>query len=321
MSDKKGPLNLSGEQYWNDPLSFKGDIGVDRLEAHVDGMLLDAPSTVNVSTHKTIPLVCHRSGESEKLHVYNLETTTQLVASNLETGMVQVVKLAESPSRNNEPPPSPGWSTDWLEADLAARVALGQKIGRYSVWLVCGPDASNKRTVELYSEQLKPGSQSYSDKLREIRNNATPKYDPAVAAKFDFQPSKISGNDDWVFTQEKGPHGETRLRIQYHVIGVPGLIFPPQEKKSDPAGRRLFGHLPMQVFGFGKNRTLSILSKVDLPLLEKPEGSSDYPILSGNISFVLADLKRDGIRDKPLDLWAVALEHRAYLQVKPEHPK
>jgi hypothetical protein len=323
MSEEKGPLHLSGEQYWNNPLSFKGDIGLDRLDAHADGMLLDAPPAVNLSTHKTIPLVCHRSGDSEKLHVYNLETTTQLVVSNLENGKIQLVKLAESPARRNEPPPSPGWSTDWLEVDLAKQVDLGQKVGRYLVWLACGPEASNERTIELYSDTFKISTQPYLDKIQSIRKGGIQKNEPP--ASFDFHHTQVKSTEskemEWVLGQEKGPHGEGRLRIRFRIAGLPGFLIPAQEMKSDPDGRPIYGHIPMLVFGFGKNRLLTLKSLVDLPIVEKPEGPSDHRILSGDISFHLPSLEKPGIRDEPLDVWAVALDHRAYLQFKAAHPK
>jgi hypothetical protein len=191
--------------------------------------------------------------------------------------------------------------------------------------LACGPEASNQRTIEILAESHTSSQRPYIARIQEINSHNTVTFDTKSSANFAIEHAPLNppprNDSSWILTREPDPKGGSRLRIQFRIPGLPGLVFPPQEKKTDPAGRHIYGHLPSLVFGFGKDRILTLNSLVDLPIIEKPEGTADHPILSGNISFRLADLEKAGIRDEPQNVWAVSLDHRAYLQVKPLHLK
>lgn len=323
MTLEKGPLNLSGEDYWEEPLTHKGDIGFKRIRAEADGMVLDAPPVVDLSVHSTIPVLCHRSGPTEKLFRFNLKTTAQLIVSHLETGDVQLTKLAPSPDRRTDSPPSPGWTTDWLEVDLDQKADLGPKMGRYAVWTVCGPEASNVRIIDLRPSGLALNSREFREGIRELneRGHAEISADRLRMSDFRHLPLKKAEAPEshWTLTPEPDPNGFSRLHLCFRIQGLTGFVYEEGKQPYGDDGRKIYGHIPALIFGFNPSRNLWFKSALDVPIVEMPSGPRSHPILSGNVTFRIPASDRKDFFAAPLDVWVTAMDQGAHAVVA-AHP-
>lgn len=269
MQDRfKGPLGLQGEQFWKKPLWQKSalDFRLGLVDKDIDGLFLDAPDRIYLARQRTLPLVTLRSGPTEKLHEFGLPTTTQVVVSHLETGMVRMVKLAESGPAGGGEKPSPGWTSSDLEVDLFSIMDLKPALGTFQAMLLCGPQVSNRKEFSIY-----PASESESTgetlaallKLRKDGGLPAPLLDVKAAELRHAAPAKsYPANPVWKFDVGRELDGTLRMHLRFVVKALPRWMTPPGELRKDANGSPIRAVLPVLLVGFDEDRRLCLNSPI-----------------------------------------------------------
>lgn len=320
MSNELGPLKLSGDQYWKDPSTLMGKIELDRIRSRADGMLLDAPDVVYLDIHPSIPLICHRSGESRKLHQFSLNSTAQIVVSHLETGKVLMVKLGESPDRVG-PEPSPGWATEFLEVDLLQIANLGPKLGQYAVRILCGPESSNLRYISIYPSSSARHSKDVREQLMLMRS------EPEISSGMpEIQNDKIRVLGKSQLTPEsrgvemnviKESDNHHKIRVQFQVAGLPRFEVASQTLGQQNKTTIAIAYLPVGLFVFNEHREVVVKSTLNIPAAQISRNPTGESVLDGAVSIEVPELEEQIRKGKPLDLWISTMSYISHFHWRP----
>lgn len=316
----KGPFGLKDEQFWNKPswqkpvVDFRIALG-DRLH---DGMFLDTPDRIYGDRHASIPLAMIRSARTDKLYDYNLRTTTRLVLSHLETGTIQIVKVAEAgPAKKR--PASPGWASTELEADLKKLADLGPGLGAYQAMLLCGSQSSNRKAFGLFpSPTLEKDKATFAalDKLRKEGGSPARLADGiALDIRRTAPPSDQAHAVLWSTALKRTPKGEIRLSLEFSLPVLPRFILPADKPAVNPDGSNVRAILPVFLVGFDENRSLCLNIFLGLPIEDEPKGTQEKPILTASIDFSLSSLLGAALPKETLTVWALALDQAAMAEL------
>lgn len=319
----KSPFGLEGEQYWNKPLQQQGalDFGSALVDKDVDGIFIDAPSKVYLNQHKTVPLAAIRSGSTGKLQRFSLNTTARLVLTHLETGKIQIVKPGETPVPDpDEPAPSPGWTVQDLETDLAESLDLGPKLGRYAAWMVCGPESSNQRVFALFPSVETESGKETRESLDRLRHEGGPPLPLLIGKTVDLiheaQNPPEGKAPVWKLSDEPDAQGRHRLHLEFHLEGLPRFAYPKDRPHLDERGKRVHASLPLLLVGFDENRSPVLVKNLGLPVVAEPGGEEGKPILSGHVSLDLGALVKSRPSSKTLSLWAFSMDQGAMVEIE-----
>lgn len=318
-----GPLGLEGEQYWNKPLQQRSamDFGSSLVDKDVEGIFIDAPARIYQDKHGIVPLAAFRSGSTQKLRRYSLRTTTQLVLIHLETGKIQMAKAAETPPTDaDQPEPSPGWAMENLEVDLAASMDLGPRLGRYAVFMVCGPESSNLRTIALLPSAESEAAKETLESLALLRKEGGLPQPLLIGKTVDLihEPLKpVEGKEAvWKLSHILDGQGKHRIHLEYRMEGLPRFAYPKDRPHLDEKGKRAYANLPLLLAGFDENRSLVLVKNLGLPVMAEPGGEEGKPILSGHVSLDLGTLLRPNPAAETLTLWAISMDQRSMAKIE-----
>jgi len=309
-SNKKGPLGLSNGQYWNNPTTLFDSITEDRMMSSIDGFVIDAPEKVFLDKNATVPLICLQTAETNKFVRHSLETTTQLVTVCLETGKVNVKKLAPSPATQDLRQHPPGFSCGTLALDVRGNVSEG----RYSFFLLSGPEQSNQCIVEIIPGCDSKLIEEYKNRIHEIHN-----FGAETAYMYDYSPIKLQNLPLTTDTLpillkwQKNSGNEVEISVAFKIEGLPRFVFD-KVKKVAADGQTVYAAVPVGFIGFDENRSFVLNKETMLPVITTPGGTEDSPLLSGNVLIQLSALLPYLI-PKKLSLWCVCMEHVAYLEI------
>lgn len=322
MADEKGPLGFLGDTYWDPKSQSIAEVAMRRLDSLVDGMILDAPTHVYHNIHSTIPVVCLRTSPTEKLHTFSLKKTTYLVCNSMETNFSQIVKLAPTPARADNRKPSPGFTGERMDLDLNSIIPIISQTGSYIIWLVCGPEVSNQRIIQILPTKESENTKEIKDTIGFLRKDRSISKTELYIHLVDIMQHPFAStekNDNtWNFIIEKQTGSTTRIHLRYKILGLPSFLLPDDQVKYDPDGKQVYAYLPVTFVGFNEDRKLSILQQSELPVIEKIGGTEEAPLLNGDISFPLSEILPKNNKDHLLILWAVFQEHRAVLELQLE---
>lgn len=307
----KGPFGLQDEQFWSKPLwqqsvvDFRIKLGDDLA----DGMYLDTPDRIYADRHKGIPLAMLRSGPTDKLYDHNLRTTTRLVLSHLETGTIQIVKLAE-PGTPKKRPTSPGWTSTELEVDLKALADLGPGLGSYQAMLLCGPEASNRKAFALYPSPALEKDKTTQESLGKLRKEGGSPARLVDRLTLDLKKSSPAPSDApaWKAALKRTPKGDVRLALEFHIPVLPRFILPPEKQVANPDGSKVKAVLPVFLAGFDENRALCLGTFLGLPIEDAPAGSPEKPVLASALEFSLTGLLGAALPKETLTVWALTMD-------------
>lgn len=317
-----GPFGLEGDQYWNKPLQQKSAMafGSSLVDKDVEGIFIDAPATIHLDKHGTVPLAAFRSGSTLKLRRFSLRTTTQLVLIHLETGRIQMAKAAETPPMDvNEPEPSPGWAMEDLEVNLAESMDLGPRLGRYEAFMVCGPESSNPRTITLFPSVETEAAKATLESLALLRKEGGPPQPLLVGKTVDLihEPVKPAGGKEalWKLSHMLDGQGRHRIHLEYHLEGLPRFAYPKDRPHLDEKGKRIHANLPVLLAAFDENRSLVLVKNLGLPVMAEPVGEAGKPVFVGHVSLDLGTLVKPGPAAKALTLWVFSMNQRSMIEV------
>lgn len=306
-----GPLGLSGDQYWNNPTSLIDSVIRLRMINSIDGFLIDAPEKVFLDKNATVPLICLQTAETNKFVRHSLETTTQLVTICLETGKVNIKKLAPSPATQDLRQHPPGFSCGTLALDVRGNVSEG----RYSFMLLCGPEKSNERIVEVIPGSDKKTIEEYKKRIHEIQS-----FGAETAFLYDHSQIKLQNLPLTTDTLpimlkwQKNSNNEIEISLTYNIEGLPRFVFD-KENKVTADGKTVYAALPVTFIGFNGNRSFVLNKETILPVTTAPKGTVEKPSLCGNVLIPLLELLPYGTPEK-LSLWCICMEHAAYIEIE-----
>ncbi|KMQ49683.1 hypothetical protein CHISP_3401 [Chitinispirillum alkaliphilum] len=311
-----GPLGLTEEQYWNEPISnINETIVEDKLWNSEEVMVIDLPLNIYLDKHNSTPLICLRTIESSKRKKYSLKTTTWLFSVYLESGETSLVKLTRSPDRANNRNSSPGYVAEWVNTDLENLLSISSNIGRNKVTLVCGPEISNSRITEIIPSS--DNQQHYGEILESIRNKPlSPSGKMLQELIFKHLDSEHINKSEKVWNVDKKQEDEDFIiSLLYRIDGLPRFIYSNETDVIDINGSKVYGAFPIRLVGFDENRELIINKQTTLPILREPEGNFENLIISGHIEFSLSELLLPGKEYKTVYLWIFGMEHQGFLEV------
>lgn len=319
----RSPFGLEGEQYWSKPLQQQGamDFASDLVDKDVDGIFIDAPPTVYLDQHKTVPLAAIRSGSTAKLQRFSLNTTTRLVVTHLETGKIQIVKPGEAPVPDpDEPAPSPGWTVQDLQVDMAEALDLGPRLGRYAAWMICGPESSNQRVVALFPGIEAEAGKEAREGLARLHREGGPPQPLLIGKTVDLihEPRKPADGKTpvWKLSLVPDGQGKHRLHLEYRLEGLPRFTYPKDRPHLDEKGKRVYANLPLLLVGFDENRSPVLVKNLGLPVMAEPGGDEGRPILSGHVSLDLGALVKRKASSKALTLWAFSMDQACMAEIE-----
>jgi len=311
------PFGLSGEQFWENPTSLIDDDFVsDRLFGKKDGFLIAAPEKVFLDHHSTVPLVCLHTAETNKFVRHSFKTTTQLVSVCLESGEVELTKLAPSPVFKDNRQHPPGFSSRRLAVDL--KQLVNQSMGRHTVMLLCGPEISNQQTIEIIPGKDPASVAKYQNEVSLLRRAGPSLSINEAFTELEIQQHTIHrpDNNKSAFTISQKPEGKSdaRITIDFNITGLPRFSFgKTQVFTSDK--KPVFAGLPVAFVGFDEERALIIDSRYTLPVTTPLAGNEESPVLQDNVSFLLSKLLSPNFAGKKVSLWCIAMEYCALVEV------
>lgn len=312
------PLGLSDEQYWNDPASLVSDIISDRMFAEKDGFLIGCPQKVFLDKHHTVPMLCIHTAETNKFVRHTLTTTTQLVSVCLETGDVQLVKLAPSPAIKDTRNHPPGFSSRKLVVDLK-KMGVISTIGRYTTLLLSGSENSNQQIVEIIPDSDKKSIDNYQISIASYRQTGTElpvkdAYNELLIQSHDNQNTKNIAN---YFNIKQTPEGKSEFRINmdFKISGLPRFLYK-EKLPISPDKKQIFAALPIAIIGFNEERILIINERFAIPITIPITGTEECPVFSGNVSFPLSALLPNGFTGKKVALWCISMEYFSLVEIE-----
>jgi hypothetical protein len=318
--EEAGPFGLTGDQYWQQPLWQKPAqaFGDHLLLAKTDGIYIDAPSRIFLDKYKTIPVVAFHSGPSEILGHFSFNNSIQMIVSHLETGRIQMAKPGKTPP-NAEPDAAPGRSVRELEVDAASLFDLGPKLGRYSTWMLNGPEASNQRELRIYPSPAAEASQETQSRIDHLRKEGGSPYPLWAGPKMSLVQEKLESTGKgqiWRLGNRVDPNGHPRLVLDYRIEGLPRFILPKEKPILDEQRNVIHGNLPVMFIVFDSNRALTLTKQFGIPVVSQPAGTPDKPVLSGNVSLDLSSLIDMSKAPQSRTIWAVSMNHSAMVDLK-----
>jgi hypothetical protein len=316
-----GPLGLSGDAYWRKPRHQRAvlDFGSALVEKDVEGTFIDIPSKVHLDGRGSIPLVAVRGGSTRELFLRPLAAVGQLVVAHLESGALQAVKAGEPPPRDPDfEEPSPGWSMEDLEADLAEAVNLGPRLGRYAAYVLCGAEASNLREFSLFPSAGAETDPETAERIRQLREAGGPLLPLLHRGSADLvhepEPTPPGSEPLWRLAHIPATGGRSRLHLEYRLEGLPRFVYPGERPRLDETGRRVYANLPILLLGFDGTRALVLRKALGLPVVTAPSGVPERPVLQGHVSLDLEMLLSQAMPGR-LTLWALTLDRRAMIDL------
>ncbi len=319
MSNEIGPLNLTGNQYWENPLKHAGDVGMKRLVNDDEGIIIDIPPKVYLDEKSAIPLICLWTQDKQMAQKRSLATTTWLVLTHLETGNTQVVKLARSPDVRDDGPVSKGWINEWHVTDIKDIVHLGPSLGKYCAWLVSGSQVSNIRNFELYPNRKAEASEETRDRVSSLRKGIGDSgftgggYSPLVTIDVDV-PNTAAQNSISI-SPERIVGGGLQLKVTYKIKGLEKYLIPPTKLTKDKLGRIFYAWVPLTLIGFTREYDFAYENTLLVPVVEKPKGSPESPLLEGTASILLFK-DPEFLSSSVANVWATTLNIRSVVEIK-----
>lgn len=319
------PFGLSGEQYWSEPFgqpqvsAFGNDLLFKMGEGR--GLHIDVPAKVYRDKHKSIPLVAFQSDETRIIHNYPLRKSAHMVLAHLETGKINMAKAAETPMKDPNAPdgePGPGWVVDQVLAD-AADAGLGPGLGRYAVFMISGPDASNTRAFSVFPSAAAETASETKVALKGLRHEGGPvqplastkrlrlRHEPMPPLKDGVMPFQLAPD-----TTGQSPH---RVHLGFRLAGLPRFVYPKDKPVQDDEGKRVFANLPVFLVAFDGDRTPVLIELIGLPIAAGPGLDPEAPTLAGHLSFDLETLIKPQKPGTKLTLWAICMDRKTKLEL------
>lgn len=325
-SEEPGPFGLKGEQYWQEPLWQKSSrqFAAALLHDDVEGIFIDAPSKVYMNRHNTFPICAFHAGSTERLQKHSFHSTIQLVVSHLETGIIHIVKPGLNPG-NPEPESSPGWLVQDLEVDIFSILDLNPKLGRYSAWILNGPEKSNQRPFELYPSSESERSPEVLARLELLRKEGGSPQPLFQGKNWGILHQASNPKEEsiplWKLTKRPSGKSPFQIDLEYRIEGLPRFLLQKDKPPLDKSGKRIYANLPILILGFDGNRELVIKQDIGLPVRDAPEGAVEKPILSGHATIDVGLMLEGKKPVKSLTIWAIAMDHRSMVELEMETGK
>lgn len=324
-ADTPGPLGLSGDQYWQKPLHQSSALafGSDLLGKDVEGIFIDIPPKVHLDRRTGVPLAALRSGDTQELFRRPIAAVGQLVVVHLDSGALQAVKAGNPPPPDPDfEEPSPGWSVEPLQADLADSVDLGPRLGRYAAYILSGAEASNLREFALFPSVRAETEPETAEAIRQLREKGGPLLPLQLRKPVDLvheagltSDSDSSPDPLWKLSHLQDAEGRGRLHLEYRLEALPRFLYSSDRPHLDEAGKRVHANLPVMFLAFDGKRSMLLRRALGLPVVTEPAGDPARPILSGHVSLDLARLLDRRTLPARLTVWALTLEQRAMVDL------
>src|SRR5690554_301940 len=315
-------LPLKNEQYWDDPEFMISDKKYERMINCIDGFLVDAPEIVFLDKHQSVPMICLHTAETSKFIIHSLKTTTYLVHVYLETGKIEIVKLADSPVIKDARKHPPGFSSRVLTIDLQKKLSLGTLPGKHNIMLLCGPEISNNQVIEIIPGSKKEDIDNYKKQIEQLNNESMPLPFKKAYTELKIKHHELteSDNEKQKFEVSKIKENETdyRLTVDYSIAGLKRFLFAEELPKT-PDGDDVFASLPVGIAVFNKDRVFVLFKEMSLPVIAKPEEKNGVPVFSGKVSFLLSSLLFDiidaGVDLEELTIWFISMKNTAKVEI------
>lgn len=319
------PFGLSGDQYWAKPMdqasviAYGTDMAFKGREGR--GIHIDVPPKVFLDKRKTVPLIAFNSNSLSDVHHFALRKTASIVLTHLETGKVGMTKAADTPVRDlNEPDgePEPGWTVEDLVAD-AAEAGLGPRLGRYAVFMLNGPDASETRTFSVFPSAAAESASETKAALKALRvEGGSPQPTASVKSlrlRHEPLPQLKDGAMPWQLAAGPGATEGHRVHLGFRIAGLPRFVHPGDKPILDEEGKRVLATLPVFLVAFDENRIVAFSRHLGVPVIAGPGVDPEAPILAGHVSFDLETLAKPLKAGSKLTLWAIAMDRKAKLEI------
>lgn len=313
---QSNPLGLFGNQFWNNPEIYIEDIIGERLMSSIDGYIIDAPVKVLLHEHETVPLVCVHTAETNKFLRHSLKTTAQLLSVHLETGEIQLVKLAPTPAVRDTRKHPPGFSSQSLIIDLKEKLSIHQFPGHHTLKLLCGVESSNTDIVEVVPYNFKNDLKEYIKICEKMKNEKQMKDVSGVYSQYQIKHldrSVQEGNGNVLNLEYRDE--EKAVVIDFKIEGIHRFLSAEEKKYVDPNGNVVYAGLPIAVIGFDEERTLTIFEKITLPVTSIPTMINDVPVFSGSVLLPLQDIVDLKECNGKISLWFVTMEYVSVIEV------
>ncbi|MDG5816824.1 hypothetical protein QA601_17135 [Chitinispirillales bacterium ANBcel5] len=326
MNDQTaGPFGLSGEQYWDNPMANKNDLASQRLSNNEYGLLVDGPPEVFLQDHSTVPVLALRVIETYRSVKYSLSTTTQVVSVHLETGAVIVRKLTPYPPPPlpdfEEPPPAPGSIAECIDEDLMEISSIQSDLGSNRVFLLCGPEISNKIMMKIVPGKRGISYKEYREVVDARYNIQTPFPITGSVNKLEIErlnpPEPNSENTVWEMNALKEGEADYRITMTFNIKGINRFIFPEENRPLDNNNNTVFASIPLAMIVFDQDRNTILREQFGIPVTEEPLIYNDDIWLRGGISFLLSNLIDPGMYQY-LYTWFICMDNIQMLKIELE---
>lgn len=321
----ESPFKLSGEEYWTKPLwlphvrEYASELA--RKTEKGQGLYIDMPPKVHLDKHKNVPIVALYSDSFANMDRFELRKTAHIVLTHLETGKVNMAKAADTPVKDPNAPEydgSPGWTVDELEADAADAVVL-PRLGRFAVFLINGPDASNTLIHSEYPSAAAETAPETKVALKGLRHEGgSPIPTASVKAlklRHEALPQLKDGAMPWQLAVAPGATEGRRVHLGFRIPGLPRFLQPKDKPLLDDDGKRVLATLPVFLVAFDQDRTVIMSKHIGLPIAAGPGLEPEAPTLTGHVSFDLETLVKPRKPGEKITLWAIAMDRKAKVEL------
>jgi hypothetical protein len=230
-----------------------------------------------------------------------------------------VTKAGETPPKDPDfEEPSPGWSVEPLEIDVAEAVDLGPRLGRYAAYVLAGAEASNVRVFALFPDAESEAEPETAESLRQLREAGGPLLPLQLRKPVELihgSAPEAGPQPIWKLSQGMDKEGRLRLQLEYRLEGLPRFLYPGDRPHLDETGQRVHAQLPVMLLAFDGKRSLILRKALGLPVMTPPSGGPSRPILSGRVSMDLLRLLGRSVLPERLSIWALTLDQRALLGI------